>query len=408
VARFPVWALVDERAHYAYVQEVAEQGRLPFLGRSLISPQVQALDDGTYPGPPRTDPRTRGLAGQSYEAFQPPLYYALAAPAFRLPVDHAGKVRVLRALDLGLLLVAAGLLWLLARRVLGDAGRVAVAAGYAVALTALMWPSVVVRTVTVSNAALELVLALAALVALWDAHARRDQRRLLLAGALVGLGLLTRLSLVWLVPVLVVVAAGFVRRRAARTAAGLTVALPVLVLVPWLASNLDRYGALTAGSVVREMQEPFLNPAGRDYGVDDLPGRHAVLLNGVLAEEWWVEFLSSAKRRARDLFAVLFLATPLILAAVRPFAGRARAAGFLVAPLLLAVGLMSAGLLLANWDFFYPRYLHAALPGFGLFAGAVVVRTLGTGRAAGAAALLSLGLAVLWLHLATVTPFTAP
>ena len=65
VWRFPVWALVDERAHYDYVQTVAEEGRLPDLRDELISPEAEAIDEGVYPGPPRTDPAGRGLAGRS-------------------------------------------------------------------------------------------------------------------------------------------------------------------------------------------------------------------------------------------------------------------------------------------------------------------------------------------------------
>ena len=87
VARFHVWAPVDERAHYDYVQTVAEQQRLPLL-TDLVSPEVQAITDRTWPRPSPVDPATRGLAGRSYEAFQPPLYYVVAAPAFLLAGDH--------------------------------------------------------------------------------------------------------------------------------------------------------------------------------------------------------------------------------------------------------------------------------------------------------------------------------
>ena len=385
---FPVWALVDERAHYDYVQTVAEEGRLPDLRTELISDEAAAIDDGTYPAPPRTDPATRGLAGRSYEAFQPPLYYLVAAAPFAAGGDHLAKVRALRLFGVACLLGAAWLLWLLAR------GAPAV---FAVALCFLLWPGVVVRTVTVSNAALELPLALAALLAARAAHERRDGRLLALAGLLVGLGLLTRLSLVVLVPVLAAVALQHVRRGGGRGAAALALALPVLLLAPWVASNVDRYGAPTASALVREMQSPALNPSGRDLGLRDLRGLHNRLLGGVIAEEWWSELLSASKRRARDVFLLLALGAPLGLVLARRPPGWA----LLCAPLALGVALMSAGLLVGDWDFFYPRYLYGVLPAAGVAIGAALGR-LALPYAATVTALLLL----LWAHLGTVTPFT--
>ena len=387
VWRFPVWALVDERAHYDYVQTVAEERRLPDLCCDLISPEAEAIDEGVFPAPPREDPADRGLAGRSYEAFQPPLYYLVAAAPFAAGGDHMAKVRVLRLLGVGCLLVAASLLWRLAR------GSPAV---FAVALTFLLWPGVVVRTVTVSNAALELPLALAALLAARAAHERRDGRLLALAGALVGLGLLTRLALVVLVPLLAVVALLHVRRGGRRATAALALALPALLLAPWIASNVERYGAPTASALVREMQDPVLNPSGRERGPGDLPELHERLLGGVIAEEWWFELLSPAKRRVRDLFWLLAVAVPLALVVAR----RPPAWALLCAPLALGVLLMSAGLLVGDWDFFYPRYLYGVLPAAGVAIGAALGRA-GPPYAA-AVTLLLLGL---WAHLGTLTPF---
>lgn len=393
VARFPVFALVDELAHYDYVQKVADEGRLPWLGRDLISSEAEALSEGVYPAPPRLDPATRGLAGQSYEAFQPPLYYGLAAPAFLAAGgDHGLKLRVLRGVGWLALLAAAGLLWLLSLRV---AGRARAPAVYAVALTVLMWPGVVVRTVTVSNAALELVLGVAAAVALWEA--RSSRRWLLGAGVLVGLGLLTRSTFAVFVPWLLWVARGHALRPAL-----IAVVVPVVMLAPWLASNVDRYGALTGSAIVREMQEPFLNPSGRDYGVGDVFERAPALLNGVLAEEWWSEFLPAWKRRLRDVVMALLFAVPVGLALWRRRSGSSAREWLLAAPLGIGLVLMAAGLLVGNWDFFYPRYLYATLPAFGVFAALALPRR----AAPAAAATITVALAGLWAYLSTVVPFT--
>ena len=68
VARFHVWADVDERPHYDYVQAVAEHGRLPELDRPRQSrgpghhrPDVAGAEPGR-PGEPRPGgPLLRGL-----------------------------------------------------------------------------------------------------------------------------------------------------------------------------------------------------------------------------------------------------------------------------------------------------------------------------------------------------------
>ena len=63
---------------------------------------------------------------------------------------------------------------------------------------------------------------------------------------------------------------------------------------------------------------------------------------------------------------------------------------------------MTAGLLIGDWDFFYPRYLYGVLPAAGVAIGAAL------GRAAlPYAAALTVLLLALWAHLGAVTPFTA-
>jgi hypothetical protein len=106
VFRFHIFAEVDERAHLAYVQEVAEHGRIPWVGRDYVSWQELAIERGTYPRSSGVNPRLLGLRGSSYEGWQPPLYYVFAAPAFLIPGDYHDKILAVRAFDLLLLLAA--------------------------------------------------------------------------------------------------------------------------------------------------------------------------------------------------------------------------------------------------------------------------------------------------------------
>jgi 4-amino-4-deoxy-L-arabinose transferase-like glycosyltransferase len=401
VARFPVWALVDEAAHFDYVQWIAEDRRLPVLDEDPVHPEVLAIDEGVYPGPPRVPAEERGLFGRSYEGFQPPLAHLVATPVYAAAGDHERKLRALRALGVVLLAVAVWLTWLLARRAVPQAPL----AAFSLALTFFLWPGVVVRAGTFSNAALEIALGAALSLALWRALTERSERWLVAAGALTGAALLTKLTMLAFVPALAVVAFTFLRegRRLAVTAAG---ALPAAILAPWVIFNFAEYGAPTGSEEVQALMEPTLNPERVDYGLGDLAGKHVALLNGVLPDEWWVEFLSTAKRRLRDVLVGLVIAVPLLAAVRIPSVERRRALAVLVLPLAAGILLMSVSLLVENWDAFYPRYLYGALPGFAVFAALALMRALGE-RALlfGSAALTTLLLA-LWAHLSSVTPAT--
>jgi 4-amino-4-deoxy-L-arabinose transferase-like glycosyltransferase len=401
VARFPVWALVDEAAHFDYVQWIAEDGRLPVLDEDPVHAEVLAIDEGVYPGPPRLPAEERGLFGRSYEGFQPPLAHAVATPVYAVAGDHERKLRALRALGVVLLAGAVWLTWRLARRAVPEAPL----AAFSLALTFFLWPGVVVRAGTFSNAALEMALGAALSLALWRALTERSERWLVAAGALTGAALLTKLTMLAFVPALAVVAFAFLRegRRLAVAAAG---ALPVAILAPWLIHNLAEYGAPTGSDEVQAMMEPTLNPERVDYGPGDLPGKHVALLNGVLPDEWWVEFLSTAKRRLRDVLVGLVMAAPLLAAVRIPSAERRRALAVLVLPLAAGIVLMSVSLLAENWDAFYPRYLYGALPGFAVFAALALTRALGERALVWSSAVLTVALLGLWAHLASVTPAT--
>jgi 4-amino-4-deoxy-L-arabinose transferase-like glycosyltransferase len=401
VARFPVWALVDEAAHFDYVQWIAEDGRVPVLDDDPVHSEVLAIDEGVYPGPPQVGAGARGLVGRSYEGFQPPLAYALATPVYAVAGDHPRKLRALRALGVLLLGVAVWLTWLLARRAVPEAALGA----FSLALTFLLWPGVVVRAATFSNAALELAVGAALSLALWRALSERSERWLVAAGALAGTALLTKLTLLAFVPAVAVVCAAFLRERRLR-AVTVAAALPAAMVAPWVVFNLSHYGALTGSAEARDLLEPTLNPRDVDFGAGDLPGRHVALLNGVLPEEWWVEFLSTAKRRLRDVFVGLSILVPLLAAVRMPAAERRRAAAVLVLPLLAGIVLMAVSLLAANWDAFQPRYLYGTLPGFAVFGALALRRALGERVLWWCSAGLTALLLGLWAHLSTVTPAT--
>jgi hypothetical protein len=183
-------------------------------------------------------------------------------------------------------------------------------------------------------------------------------------------------------------------------------ALPALMIAPWIGLNVHHYGEPIGSETVQGLMDPVLNPSGRDYGTGDLPARHAALVNAVLPDEWWVEFLSTTKRRLRDGFAVLVLAVPPLAAVRVRRAERLPALAVLLLPLLAGVLLMSVSLLVENYDAFYGRYLYGALPGFGVLAALALRRAFGERALLWSAAGVTVLLLALWAHLATVTPAT--
>ncbi|HLY65044.1 MAG TPA: hypothetical protein VKU60_05880, partial [Chloroflexota bacterium] len=71
----PAWQAPDEPAHFNYVRELAETGDLP------------VLEPGAYPAsvvPLAPSARPTDISAFQYEAHQPPLFYALAALAYKL------------------------------------------------------------------------------------------------------------------------------------------------------------------------------------------------------------------------------------------------------------------------------------------------------------------------------------
>jgi 4-amino-4-deoxy-L-arabinose transferase-like glycosyltransferase len=367
VVRFHIFAAVDELAHVSFVQEVAEHGSLPWLGRSYVSWQMEAIEQDVYPRRSSVDPRQIGLAGLSYEAFQPPLYYLLAAPAFAIPGNYRDKVIAVRAFDLVLLLAAAAILALLARAVAAEHWQIA----YAAALAVLLWPGVIVRVITVSNAGLELPLTLVYVLLVWLATARREPRLLLGAAAALGLCLLTGMTLIFLAPLLAVAIIALLRERRDRRAlavVALAVALPLLLLAPWVISNEVRYGGLTAGALAEQLQAPLVNPTGENFGVGAVISRLGRLDRALLPQEWWSQYGKAGLAELLWLLPALLLAGAVIPVLRRPRLLRSRAAALLASPLALGLITLAGIVVFVDWPSFLPRYINPTLPLLALFA----------------------------------------
>lgn len=209
----------DENAHVVYVQRLAS-GRLPVFGREQ----------------------------DSYEAHQPPLYYALC-----VPVDLAARgrgatfetraLRVMSAL-LGLLLVLAA--YMTVRALFPEDSWFALATAAFVALL----PGNVALSASVSNDALtNLVFA----VALWRlallicSEGANVTRQAVWLGIILGVGIWTKTSTLLLFPVVlfayyVLARQKLISPQAAGRGAGMAAGLGLVLGTPWLLRNQMLYG----------------------------------------------------------------------------------------------------------------------------------------------------------------------
>jgi Dolichyl-phosphate-mannose-protein mannosyltransferase len=400
----PLWGVTDENAHVSYVAALGA-GHLPLLGHFAIQPDIAGL---VY--------HASSFGNQSYEAFQPPLYYLVMAIPWDVAKAAGGAraaVDVLRLLDVLLLAVEVRLLWALARRVVPSRETALVA--FAFALTYVLWPGVVFRNVTVSNATLEVPLTTAALFAMWVAFDEGSSRALILAGGLCGLGWLCRLPFP-VVAMLPLVAWRF--RRRAPLAALVAVALPVVLIAPWLIDNVSRYHALTASATVHRMQDAFFNPGGRPYGLSRMLHDSKNMLTGLLPDEWQNAATAfggyALSDRLLHLIRVASVAWVLVPLGLWLWRGPRRV-WLLVVPLILGVALLYVETAAERLFLISPRYVYPLLPPFGLGCGLALARPRRASDedarahrrpvvAPMFAAGLTAGLIALWLYLVIAVP----
>ena len=259
----PVWSRVDEAAHYDVIAQYAA-GVYPRDATTTIRPETLEIMqrsgvfgfvvDNEYVKPdPGLQPMPTGLTSDaqvlwirrhgwefSYEAFQPPLYYVAALPAWFAGHAIGGALGSLYAVRIFDALLAA-LLAPLAMMILlalwpGHRG----AAWAAAALTAVI-PGMALNLTSVTNDVL--VSVLGALCILVAVTGKWSWRRAALLGALFGAALLTKTSAVGIAPALLVALLQTRRDGGVRpllVAGGAAAAC----VIPWLASNVAIYGEI--------------------------------------------------------------------------------------------------------------------------------------------------------------------
>jgi len=270
----PVWQLTDEAQHTDVLAQYAH-GVYPVEGVTTLRPETVAImiTTGNYRwSPPETVPRPavvdpekfsppppylsgdqyrvwvrRHIWWFSYEAMQPPLFYALATPVWAAAYGAGGPFAAVYAVRVfnALLLAVLGPLTLATAWVLAPGRRLLAVA--AVALTAFL-PGLLLNGSQVTNDTLGAVLGSACvLLAARMARGAWSWRGALLLGTLFGLTLLAKLTdaglaiglaAAWAWPALKLHAPWRHQLRVGAAAA----AVSFLVLLPWLVLNVLTYG----------------------------------------------------------------------------------------------------------------------------------------------------------------------
>jgi 4-amino-4-deoxy-L-arabinose transferase-like glycosyltransferase len=235
----PAWQAPDEPAHYNYVRYLAEDGRFPVLhSGDYPHAYLEQIKSAKFPPDMSVEPIR-------YEFWQPPLYYVLATPIYRL---FDGALLPLRLLSLALgagVLVTAYAIVLAVRP-----GDTALALG-TVAFVAFV-PMHLTMMASVNNDALaELLLAVVMLRLIqWTrespgqgGHPSSRFSFLIVTGLLLGLGLVTKATVYVALP-LALIALVLSERRPAKLAwQALALFGPALALAfPWYVRNVAVYG----------------------------------------------------------------------------------------------------------------------------------------------------------------------
>lgn len=268
VILFPPFTGHDEVAHYAYLQTVAEEGRLPVLLEDRLPSDLYpycryVLQWWCEPWNPRwrDDPPVRmtngELEGMQYAANHPPLYYVLMTPLYWL---SSGQSAVFQQYLLRLAAIPFGLLVVFfayrTTAVLfpGD-GFLA----FTVPAFVAFQPQVSYEAAMVNNDILAIALYSAILYILVAAFRRRFERTdCLVLGVLLGLSLLSKGTSVTIAPVigLAVVAAVGWRDIRGILWRGIAIVIPAtFVAWPWYFFLWRTYGNFSALPQISQLQQ---------------------------------------------------------------------------------------------------------------------------------------------------------
>ena len=265
-----IWSPVDEAQHYDYVDRVGHGLPPPRSHADRIRPAAMeyAKESATSwwrpaPVPPDPSDNRWGTTTLSYEGVQTPLYYMVIALPVRLASQFGTLASIFAARFLTVLIAlgAVALIFWAGRVLFPEDDKIAVAAAFG--LVAIQGFNGNLAIVT--NDALATTLATAALVPLAGLIRHGPSRRnALLAGACIGLGVLSKSNVagLGLAAAVLVLGRAFATRQWRVHAVWLATcgAVVAVLYAPWAAMNLIRYGEFS-GAAAEDKATGSLLPA---------------------------------------------------------------------------------------------------------------------------------------------------
>lgn len=360
----PPWQAPDEPAHFNYVHYVAVTSAFPELTPACYNQAY--LEQLTS----RRFPPNLSLDFVCYEYHQPPLYYALAAPVFVL---SGGALLAVRLFSVGLGAGVVILAFAVVRTVLPQ--RPAVALG-TMAFTAFV-PMHLTMLASANNDALAELLIAAILLLL----ARRlmvdvplPPRTLVLPGVLLGLGLVTKVSVYIAVPLIAAALWGTSPTWKILLRQGVIIfGLALLIALPWYGRNAVLYGGVDILGLNRHDSVVVGQLRTADYLAQVGWPQYAGDFLQTTFRSFWGQFGWMAVPMDGRTYWLLLVLTGLAAAGLILWIAQARrlppGPRRALALLALAALLMAAGYGWYNIGFvqFQGRYLFPALVPLGLF-----------------------------------------
>ena len=395
----PVWSRVDEAQHADFIVQLSH-GVYPAADSTILDPETLRLmkstgvfrfaEPGAYPAPDLTDlaPPPPGMSSRanaawmqrhlwqlSYESAQTPGYYLLMVPIWWVADKVAGTltaVYVMRIINALLIALLAPMAVYVATRLYAGHPEVAVLA----ALFAILLPGLALNGTRVSNDGLAAVLGgLTIVIAVGAVGKAWSWRRAALAGLVLGVGLLVKLTLIGLLPALALAilwpAPGAPPSRRIVLGAAAT-AVAGLCLVLWFLINLHVYGVPV--------------PSARTNRLSGmLPMHFTFPFVGFEIAFFVLSYWSGEPLGALPLAApfvvlgglITLIAVAGLIRLLRPLA---IPAGPLVVALAAVAGMLGVSLVLpatAGFEFAGPgRYVYTALPATAALCGAGIYAAL--------------------------------
>lgn len=314
----PPWSIQDEQQHFDYAERIAKDHGPPVVAKTHLLPEVaQSVFDSKrwqkfgWPVRSSPDPATWGLEGYSYEAHQPPLYYAaLSVPLRFMPGSVNDRLFASRLFMVLLSLVAVLCLALTVLAIWPTRHDLALLA----CLFLVLMPGRVEPITRVNNDGLaEALGAAVVLLATRCAMSGINMRRALLLGVLFSLAMLTKMTcLALLTPI---IAAFYFNRTSPRIVSlSLFTALSIATLtVPVFLYAWSRSDFFAMESVWPGMR----NYDPHDLGIKGLVQSVVMLFQGFwFFQDFWIFWRYQGLARSIFASAVLLPVGLISLASV--------------------------------------------------------------------------------------------